>query len=78
MSNLRERIIEELIYERVQLDADLQELLELERDLGDSLRRAIAEAAPPDEAVALTDRCIARVFRRMAAECLASMDTDVV
>jgi hypothetical protein len=76
MIDLRERIVEELIYERVHLDAELQELLDLERDLGDSLRRAIAEAAAPDDVLDLADRCIGRVFRRMEDEGRADLERE--
>jgi len=75
MIDLSERIVEELIYERVRVGAELLELGELERDLGASLRRAIADLPDsPSGCGEVIDRCLDRVLRRVIDERRASDD----
>lgn len=49
METLSERILEELIYERVRLTVDLCELLAFEADLSASIERALRDCARSPE-----------------------------
>ena len=61
-----QRVLEELIYERVRVHLDLAELLDFERDLDESIGRALRQAGlPPAEARALTRRHITAALRRI-------------
>ena len=61
-----QRVLEELIYERVRVHLDLAELLDFERDLDESIGRALRQAGLPiAEARELTRRHIAAALRRI-------------
>jgi hypothetical protein len=66
-------VLDELVYERVRLDADLRELGELERELADGFRRVLREldaGASSDELGRLLDGAVARAYERVADEML--------
>jgi hypothetical protein len=64
-----ERLLEELIYERVKLHVDLLDLVDFERDLGESIARALqATGAAPAEVDARARHYLDRAWRRVEAE----------
>jgi hypothetical protein len=71
-------LIDELVYERVRLDADLVAMRDLERELATSLRRALAESrGDPTETSALLDRAVERAFVRVTDELVEAAARDV-
>jgi hypothetical protein len=65
----RNQLLEELIYERVRVHVDLAELLDFERDLTGSIRRALDQAGVAGEdADQTTRRYVEAAWRRIEAE----------
>lgn len=63
------QVLEELIYERVRLHVDLLSLIDFERELGESIGRAVRElgSVEPDPEL-LTRRFVDAAWRRIEAE----------
>jgi len=63
------RLLEELIYERLRLHVDLIDLIDFERDLCESIARAMrTTGTDPAERSALTRRYVDRAWRRLEIE----------
>jgi hypothetical protein len=63
------RLLEELIYERVRLHVDLIDLIDFERDLGQSISRALREAGTdPGGEADLARRYVERAWNRLEEE----------
>lgn len=63
------RLLEELVYERVRLHVDLLELIDFEKDLSQSITRALrASGVDPDEEDATARRYIEQAWRRVEEE----------
>lgn len=62
-------LLEELVYERVRLHVDLLDLIDFERDLSQSITRALqASGTDPTQEDALARRYIRRAWRRLEEE----------
>lgn len=69
MSQWNNRILDELVYERVRLSLELAELVAFERDLGASIERSLAGCASSrEEQSRLARKCLARAWRRIERE----------
>lgn len=69
------RLLEELVYERVRLHVDLAELVELERDLGQSIARALRACGSEGvEQENLARRYLDRAWERLEEEWAAERD----
>lgn len=65
----QDRLLEELIYERVRLHVDLLDLVDFERDLCRSITRALrAGGADPREEDVLARRYVERAWERLEEE----------
>ncbi|HTE55541.1 MAG TPA: hypothetical protein VK698_32025 [Kofleriaceae bacterium] len=63
------RLLEELIYERVRLHVDLLDLIDFEKDLSQSINRALqASGADPNDEDATARRYIERAWQRLERE----------
>lgn len=63
------RLLEELVYERVRLHVDLLDLMDFERDLSQSITRALrASGTDPTQEDALARRYLRRAWRRLEEE----------
>lgn len=63
------RLLEELIYERVRLHVDLVDLIDFERDLCQSITRALrASGTHPSEEDALARRYVQKAWHRLEEE----------
>ena len=71
------RLLEELVYERVRLHVDLLELIDFEKDLSQSITRALrAGGIDRDEEDATARRYIERAWRRLEEEWTRERGTD--
>jgi aspartate oxidase len=73
------RLIEELVYERVRLDADLRALIDLERELSHSFRRALVEAharGDGEEVARTIERALERALTRVTAELVQAAEEE--
>jgi hypothetical protein len=62
----RNQVLEELIYERVRVQANLAELLDFERDLDESIGRALRDVGvSSDEAEAVVGRHVQAAWHRL-------------
>jgi hypothetical protein len=65
----QQKLLEELIYERVRLHVDLLDLIDFERDLCDSIKRALGAAgSDPSEEDAIARRYVDRAWARLQQE----------
>ena len=66
LMNMEQRILEELIYERVRASVNLCQLVIFEQDLDKSIQRALGNDDPTGSA--LTRRYVAAAWRRLEKE----------
>ena len=65
----KQQVLEELIYERVRLHVDLISLIDFERELEESIGRALRELRSDEsDAESLTRRFVEAAWRRVEAE----------
>ncbi|HWM84424.1 MAG TPA: hypothetical protein VNO33_01275 [Kofleriaceae bacterium] len=65
----QQRLLEELVYERVRLHVDLLDLIDFERDLCESIARALrASGTDPSEEEAVARSFVQRAWRRLEQE----------
>ncbi len=65
----QQRLLEELIYERVRLHVDLLDLIDFERDLCESIKRALGAAGTdPAAEDAMARRYVDRAWARLQQE----------
>jgi hypothetical protein len=65
----KQQVLEELIYERVRLHVDLMSLIDFERELEESIGRALRELRSDEsDAESLTRRFVEAAWRRVEAE----------
>jgi hypothetical protein len=70
-------VLEELIYERIRVHVDLLELLDFERDLNESIGRAMREVGGAgDDAEALARQYLDRAWRRVEEEWRSEREAD--
>lgn len=73
----RHRLLEELVYERVRLHVNLAELIEFERDLGESIARALKACGREGlEQQELARRHLDRAWQRLEEEWEAERRRD--
>ena len=69
MATWERKLLEELIYERVRLNVDLFELVEFERDLSESIERALASCGDKAEVrERIAREHIERAWKRVETE----------
>jgi hypothetical protein len=72
------RLLEELIYERVRLHVDLLDLVDFERDLCESIARALrASGTDPTEEETLARSYVQRAWQRLEDEWLRERSGEV-
>ena len=63
------RLLEELVYERVRLHVDLLDLIDFEKDLSESIARALrASGTDPNQEDRLARRYVERAWKRLEEE----------
>ena len=69
MSGIERDILEELVYDRVRASVNLCQIIVLERELEESIRRALGGAvAVPDDADAMAQEYVDRAWERIEHE----------
>jgi hypothetical protein len=69
-------LLEELIYERVRLNVDLLELVDFERDLAESIERALAACGAAEDRDRLASDYLERAWARLERDWRAARDDD--
>jgi hypothetical protein len=69
-------LLEELIYERVRLNVDLLELVDFERDLAESIERALAACGAEEDRERLASEYLERAWTRLERDWRAARESD--